>query len=526
VKIGATQEPILKIKSDHYRQWRISEIYGGFTEVAKNASGAIIPPFNQWSEKERVPLHRQVYQRIKTAILDGGIAPGARLPSARTLACDAGVSRNTIEIAFAQLEAEGFIERRVGAGSFVAASMPDFVEKRLQARATKVSTHSANNSLSQRGRRIKAAAKTDPTATLTFAPCMPSIDAFPLKTWNRLTARRARLAGRDLLGNGDPAGYRPLREAVAEYLSGARGVRCDWRQVVILSGTQHALNLATQLLLDPDEQAWIEEPGYLGARAALLESGARIVPVPVDAQGLDVERGIQLAPAARLAYVTPSHQYPLGVTMSLARRLALLAWAEAASAWIFEDDYDSEFRYTGRPLAAVQGLDPAERVIYAGSFNKVMFPSLRLAYVVAPAPLVDAFIAARTLADGSAPTLAQTVMTDFITEGHFSSHLRQMRALYHERRNILLDSVTRALTGTVRIEAAEAGMHVAGLIDKGTDDRKISTQAAAQKFHVPPLSRYYFLDRHKQPGLILNFAGTSPEIIRGAVRTLAAIFRG
>lgn len=493
--------------------------------MAKNASGAIIPPFDQLSDKARVPLHRQVYQRIKNAILDGSLAPGARLPSARTLASDAGVSRNTIEIAFAQLEAEGFVERRVGAGSFIAASMPDFVGKRFQGRAAKTSTNSANNSLSERGRRIKAAAEIDPTATLAFAPCMPSLDAFPLQTWNRLTARRARLAGRDLLGNGDPAGYRPLREAVADYLSVARGVKCDWRQVVILSGTQQALNLATQLLLDTDEQAWIEEPGYLGARAALQDAGARIVPVPVDAQGLNVERGVKLAPAARFAYVTPSHQYPLGVTMSLARRLALLAWAESTGAWVFEDDYDSEFRYTGRPLAAVQGLDSAGRVVYAGSFNKVMFPSLRLAYIVAPAPLVDAFIAARTLADGSAPTLVQTVMTDFIAEGHFSSHLRQMRALYHERRDILLDSAARSLAGSLRVEAAEAGMHVAGLIDKGADDRKISAQAAARKFHVPPLSRYYFLDRHTQPGLILNFAGTPPEIIRSTVRTLATIFQ-
>ncbi|MEW6737896.1 MAG: PLP-dependent aminotransferase family protein [Acidobacteriota bacterium] len=491
--------------------------------MAKNASGAIIPPFNQLSGKVRVPLHRQVYQRIKYAILDGNLAPGVRLPSARTLARDASVSRNTIEIAFAQLEAEGFVERRVGAGSFVAAEMPDFVEKPSQTRTTKISTNNVSNSLSERGRRIKAAAETDPTATLAFAPCMPSLDAFPLQTWNRLTARRARLVGRDLLGNGDPAGYRPLREAITDYLSTSRGVKSDWRQVVVLSSTQQALNLASQLLLDVGEEAWIEEPGYLGARAALKDAEARIVPVPVDAQGLNVELGIKLAPAARFAYITPSHQYPLGVTMGLARRLALLAWAESANAWIFEDDYDSEFRYTGRPLAAVQGLDSAGRVIYAGSFNKVMFPSLRLAYIVVPSPLVDAFIAARTLVDGAPPTLVQTVMTDFIAEGHFSSHLRQMRMLYHERRDILLDSVTNELTDNLRIETAEAGMHITGLTAKEVDDEKISKQAAASKFHIPPLSRYYFLDCHKQAGLILNFAGVTPELIRSTIHTLATI---
>jgi len=479
--------------------------------MAKKAAGAIIPPFDQLSGKVRVPLHRQVYQRLKNAILGGSLAPGVRLPSARTLAGDSDVSRNTVEIAFAELEAEGFVERRVGAGSFVAAAMPDFVGKPLHARTAKTSTNRVNHSLSERGRRIKAAAEIDPTATLAFAPCMPSLEAFPLQTWNRLTARRARLAGRDLLGNGDPAGYRPLREAVADYLSTARGVKCNWQQVVILSRTQQALNLSSRLLLDEGEQAWIEEPGYLGARAALQNAGACIIPVPVDEQGLNVERGIKLAPAARLAYITPSHQYPLGVTMSLTRRLALLAWAKSAGAWIFEDDYDSEFRYTNRPLAAVQGLDSAGRVIYAGTFNKVMFPSLRLAYIVVPPHLVDAFIAARALADGSAPTLAQIVMTDFIAEGHFSSHLRQMRALYHERRDILLDAVARELAGSLRVEAAA--------------DQKISTQAAARKFHIPPLSRYYLRNRRAQPGLILNYAGTPPKIIRRTVRTLATIFQ-
>ncbi|MBA3832190.1 MAG: PLP-dependent aminotransferase family protein [Chthoniobacterales bacterium] len=491
--------------------------------MAKHNSGAIIQPFRQVTGTVRVPLHRQVYQRIKNAILDGALAPGVRLPSARVLASDARVSRNTTEIAFAQLEAEGLIERRVGAGSFVAAAMPEFVGKVNGARASRRPASGNHNSLSTRGRRITAAAKTDPTVTLAFAPCMPSLDAFPLQTWNRLTARRARLAGRALLGNGDPRGYPPLREAVAHYLNTARGVQCDAEQVVILSGTQQALNLTTRLLLDADEPAWIEEPGYLGARAALQNAGARIVPVPVDEHGLNVERQIKLAPSARLAYITPSHQYPLGVTMSLARRLALLAWAQRESAWIFEDDYDSEFRYDGRPLAAVQGLDSGGRVIYAGSFNKVMFPSLRIAYIVVPPQLVDAFIAARAVTDGAAPALAQIVMTDFIAEGYFSSHLRQMRALYRERRDLLLEAVVCELANSLSVEASEAGMHLAGHIGKAKDDVKISEQAAARNFHLPPLSRYYLVDRRARPGLILNYAGTSPENIRRMVRTLATL---
>ena len=368
-------------------------------------------------------------------------------------------------------------------------------------------------SLSARGRAITAAgACPEPTVPRAFAAGLPALEAFPFDTWSRLVTRRLRRSGRSLLGYGDPAGYGPLREAVAAYLGTARGVTCDARQVIILTSSQQALDLTARLLVDPGDEVWMEEPGYLGGRAALTVAGARIVPVPVDENGLDVARGEALAPLARLAYVTPSHQYPLGVTLSLERRLALLAWAERAGSFLVEDDYDSEFRYTGRPLAAIQGLDSGGRVLYVGTFTKALFPSIRLAYLVAPEDLVDAFVHARTLMDGHTPTLLQAVLADFLAEGHFGVHVRRMRALYHERRDALLEA--GATLGPV-----EAGFHATLHLPEGTDDVAVARRAASRGVEVQPLSRFYAGDE-TTPGLVLGFAGLAPEAIREGMRRL------
>ena len=419
----------------------------------KRAAGAIVPPFTELAGSDANPLFRQIYTRLRDAVLDGTLPGGHRLPSARTLAGDLGVSRNTVEAAFSQLVAEGFVTRRVGAGSYVARAVPEPDRRPRRPRgapnaAARTAVPAPPPALSARGRLLATAgAGVEAASPRVFAPCVPSLEDFPVQTWNRLVARRARRAGHELLSKADPAGYRPLREAVAAHLGAARGVRCEWRQVVVLTSTQQAMDLAARLALDPGDQAWIEDPGYLGARAALRAAGAQTVPVPVDAEGLDVSAGEALAPRARLAYVTPSHQYPLGATLSLARRLQLLNWAGRAGAWILEDDYDSEFRFAGRPLAAVQGLDTEGRVLYAGTFNKVMFPSLRLAYLVVPPALVDAFVAARALSDGCPPALTQAALADFIEQGHFAAHVRRMRAIYQERRDALRESAERHLAG-------------------------------------------------------------------------------
>jgi GntR family transcriptional regulator/MocR family aminotransferase len=327
-----------------------------------------------------------------------------------------------------------------------------------------------------------------------------------------------------LLDVGDPAGHRALREATAGYLGAARGVRCDWRQVLIVSSTQQALDLVARVVLDPGDEAWLEEPGYLGARAALTMAGARIVPVPVDAEGIVVEQGVALAPRARLAYVTPSHQYPLGVTATLARRMALLAWADRAAAWIVEDDYDSEFRYAGRPLASVQGLDRWGRVLYAGTFNKVMFPALRIGYLVVPPDLIEPMTAARAATDGPTATLAQAALADFIDDGHFGAHIRQMRRLYEERRDVLRRELDERMGDVLTVSHADTGLHLTAFLSRGRDDRPLAAAAAAAGLDVPPLSRYY-IGRAGRRGLVLNFGGAGPAEIAAGVRALAGAAR-
>jgi GntR family transcriptional regulator/MocR family aminotransferase len=491
----------------------------------KNRTGALLPSLQDASDAERAPLHRQVYARIRSAILSGTFAPGARLPSSRTLAMDLGLSRITVESAFSQLDAEGFVVRKVGAGSYVAPSLPDVVRPPRSAQRSTRSEIPARGSrgagvLSARGRAIAGAApEAEPVGVKVFQPCMPALDAFPQATWARLLSRRAR-HGHELLAYGEAAGYRPLRQAVAAYLRSARGVRCEWEQVVITTGAQQGLELASRLLIDPGDDVWHEEPGYIGARGVFLTAGANAVPVRVDADGLDVDAGIEAAPDARLAYVTPSHQFPLGATMSLARRLSLLAWADRANAWILEDDYDSEFRYAGRPFAAVQGLDTADRVIYVGTFNKVMFPSLRLAYVVTPPDLVDAMIAARALGDGHPPVQSQAALTDFIGDGHFGAHVRQMRALYEERRDALVGAL-RSSFDEERIGPVDAGMHLTVSLPRGTDDRAIAARAEQAGLGVDSLSRHY-LGRSAR-GMLLGFTGSPPAEMRRGVRTLAGL---
>ena len=484
----------------------------------KQPAGALLPnlegPFEAGA-----PLHLQIYRRIRGAVLGGVLPLGSRLPSTRTLAADLGVSRNTAEEAFSQLEAEGYLVRRVGDGSYVA--LPDSPARPAPPRTGRGSAP-GGRALSRRGQTIAAAsACVEPTVPRPFAAGLPALDAFPFEVWSRLLTRRLRRSGRELLGYGDPAGYGPLREAIVSYLGTARGVTCSPRQVIVLTSSQQALDLAARLLVDPGDEVWMEEPGYLGARSALTAAGARIVPVPVDENGLDVARGEALAPGARLAYVTPSHQYPIGVTLSLERRLALLAWAERAGSWIVEDDYDSEFRYTGRPLAAIQGLDSGGRVLYVGTFTKALFPGLRLAYLVAPEDLVDAFVHARTLMDGHTPTLLQAVLADFLSEGHFGAHVRRMRALYHERRDALLEA-SEELGGRAVLGPVEAGFHATLHLPEGTDDRAVARCAAAQGIEVQPLSSFH-VGNVVKPGLVLGFAGLSPEAIRKGMKTLVKV---
>ncbi len=417
------------------------------------------------------PLHRQIYFAIRQAILGGALRPGARLPATRALARQLAVSRNTVMSAFEQLHAEGYVDGRVGAGSFVSRRLPAAVlgarGKARPASAPPV----ARPGPSARGAALSAL-RSGRSQAWPFAPGVPELEQFPFDDWARLLARRWRRPRRAFLVGGDPAGYRPLCQAIADYLASARAVSCRPEQVIVVSGTQQALDLAARVLINPGDPVWIEEPGYPPTRAVLLAAGARPVPVAVDEEGLSVARGRALEPAARLISVSPSHQFPLGITMSLKRRLELLDQARAAGGFVLEDDYDSEYRYAGRPLAALQGLDRDGRVIYVGTMSKVMFPGLRVGYMVVPEQLIEAFLAVRALVDAHPSSIAQAALVDFIGEGHLAAHIRRMRALYGERQAALIAAVRGRLGERLALAPSAAGMHLVGHLGPAADDAR------------------------------------------------------
>jgi GntR family transcriptional regulator / MocR family aminotransferase len=469
------------------------------------------------------PLHHQLYDGLRTAILSGRLAAGARLPSTRALADELDVSRNTVLDAYAQLLAEGYAEGKVGSGTYVSRALPDDL-LHVHADRFALPATSERRGPSRRGALLAAT----PVSTAreygrprAFGPGLAAFDTFPFEIWARLMLRRWRRPPPELLSYGDPAGYRPLREAIAAYLNAARGVRCTAEQVIVVAGSQQGLDLAARVLLDPGDPAWIEDPGYMGARGALGSAGARLVPVPVDAEGIDVAAGVERCAEARMAYVTPSHQFPLGVTMSLPRRLALLEWARRAGAWLLEDDYDSEYRYAGRPLPALQGLDGEGRTVYLGTFSKVLFPSLRLGYMVVPSDLLDAFVSARALADRHGPSVEQATLADFIVEGHFARHIRRTRALYAARRAALMEAARHELAGLLDLAASDAGMHLVGWLPTGVDDRVASRRAAARGVDAPPLSAYA-IGPLARGGLLLGYAAVDEREIREGVERLAA----
>ena len=321
---------------------------------------------------------------------------------------------------------------------------------------------------------------------------------------------------------GDPMGSKDLRQAVAAYVRTARGVRCESEQVLIVSGSQQALQITSRVLLDPGDHIWMEEPGYRFARYVFDLNGLKIVPVPVDDDGLKVAAGIKKCRNARAVLITPSHQYPLGVTMGASRRLQLLEWAHQSGAWIIEDDYDSEYRYDSMPIASLQGLDPYSRVVYIGTFSKVMFPSLRLGYLIVPPDLVERFLAVRFTADISPPTFLQGVMAEFICEGHFSRHIRRMRSLYHGRRSALLESLKTELGVAINVAGEQAGMHLSVTLPKGFHDREIAERASRQKLWLTPLSIYY-QQSPVQQGFVLGFSNVPAEEMSRAVRRLRSV---
>ncbi|RDD63223.1 PLP-dependent aminotransferase family protein [Ferruginivarius sediminum] len=468
------------------------------------------------------PLHRQLYRQLREAMLAGRLAPGARLPSSRALARELGCARNTVLSAFDQLFAEGYLDGRSGSGTYVSRVLPEGL---LPKEASPAESEDAGRRvLSHRGRTLAALFPVRGERPSAFEPGVPDTTLFPFELWRRLLTRPWRGDTGALTRHGDAGGYRPLRQAIADYLRGARGLDCDWRQVFVTSGAQQALDIVARLLLDPGEAAWVEEPGYGGLRGALTAAGARVVPVPLDDEGLDIAAGRKTASDARLAVVSPSHQYPMGTVMSLPRRLQLLDWARAADAWIVEDDYDSEYRYAGPPLAALQSLDRGGRVIYLGTFSKVLFPGLRIGYLVVPDDLVEPLARARRALDDHPGIVAQPALAAFIAEGHFAAHLRRMRRLYKARQDALVGAAEQELAGLLEVAPDAAGMHLVAALAPALAARMNDWQAAARALDAgvtaPALADYHFATPYRQ-GLLLGYAGVPESEIAPAVRRLA-----
>ena len=446
---------------------------------------------------------------LRAAILDGGIKAGTRLPSTRALATELGISRTTIADVFAQLVADGLLVARHGSGTFVAAS-DDVVAP--------APPPTAWERASQRGRLFARRTPDDDLQgrlSLPFQPGVPSYEDFPFDTYGRIAARILRRPKPELLGYGESAGYAPLREAIAADLR-ARGERCRDEQIVVVGGTSQALDLIARLTLDQGDAVWLEDPSSLYVRGTFVSAGARVVPIPVDAHGIDVAAGTACAPEARLAFVTSAHQWPTGVTLGPERRTALLAWARAADAWIVEDEYDGVFRYDGTSPPSLRALDDADRVIATGTFSLTTFPAIRLGFIVAPLVLVDAFVAAKAKTDRQASLLEQAILAEFIHDGHFGRYRAKMRDVYAGRLARLLAFFERC--GSPQISPPASGLHVILQLPVGTDDRALSAAAHAAGIPAPALSPHYLAAEPKS-GLILGFgAGSCEQMARAAER--------
>ncbi|AGK46934.1 aminotransferase class I and II family protein [Burkholderia thailandensis MSMB121] len=474
-------------------------------------------------------LSRQLAQALRDAVRDGEVEPGDALPSTRFLAASLRIARGTVVDAYEQLIAEGFLESQGGVGTRVAHALAEPPHSRIAREAPRAArrreTSAARSALPQPAAAYaRVAREFESLPPVPFAISVPVGATAPDDVWRRLGNRLRAKGAAAPMGYAEPQGVLPLREAIADYVRKSRSVHCEPDQIIVTSGTQQGLFLACQVLLGAHDRAWVENPAYRGITAILECAGRRdaMVRVPVDAEGIDVDAGIRLARDARAAFVTPSHQYPLGMPMSMARRSALLAWARTDGAWVIEDDYDSELRFGGYPFPSLQGLDP-DRVVYLGTFSKILFPSLRLGYLVAPDELVDAFRGARVLMDRHAPTADQHVLAAFIADGHFDRHIRRVRGVYAEHRAQLIDTVGRLLPDDLAwLQPGDQGMHAVLWLAAGVDDLRVAAMAAQAGVAVRAVSPM-FAPGTARPGLVLGFGGFSREQMDAAARRLAEV---
>ncbi len=490
--------------------------------MPKKLDGAILGAV-QIDRDASILLHHQIFSGMRDLILSGSLGSGVRLPSTRVMMQELGVSRNTVRQAYDQLIAEGYLYGRDGSGTFVATDIPDtpfepsdFVQSFVANEGTNVA------SLSERGRKIANRVVLPGFGEARpFAASLPALDQFPSKLWNRVMARQWNRQDLKRQGYGDVAGYRPLREAVATYLGSARGVVCEWKQIVILSGTQQAFDIIANILLDPGDSVWVEEPSFRGIHNILEAAGARPVPVPVDQYGLNVEAGLAQDADARAVIISPSHQYPLGVSMPFPRRLEVLGWASRTNGWVIEDDTDSEFRYAGKTIPALQGIDRHERVVYVGTFSKILSPALRMAYLVVPKGLIDPVTTAIGIVSRGVTTQLQSAMADFMTEGHLATHIRRMRKVCLERQQVLVEAVRRECSDLLEVSPTDTGLHLVGWLPDDVDDVDAYERATKLGIETYPISKYYSSPHNQRGGLMLGFASAPPEEITRGVRILA-----
>lgn len=492
--------------------------------MVKYSGGALLPTLGI-DRDSSTPIAAQLTSAIRDAILSGALAAGQRLPSSRTLARDQNVSRTTAIAVFDQLTAEGLITSRVGDGAYVSDALTAHRPSMTTAagagdRVLPQPAHLARVTQGASGQYLTRLVH--PVQPRAFVTGTPAYEAFPVALWARLTARYWRESRGLVLGYPEPSGLMALRKALSAHLRANRGVVCEPEEIFIVNGAQEAFNRIGSILLNPGDPVWFENPGAIGARNSLISCGARLVSVPIDREGIDVAAGLRAAPDFRLAFVTPSHQHPTGVTMSLERRFELLNAADQAGAWIVEDDYDGEFFYTGRPLPTLKSVDKAGRVIYVGTFSKSLFPALRLGFLVAPPGLAEVFdrIAGATLQ--GAPSNQQAVVASFIEEGHFASHIRRMRKLYSERQEVLLDCAGQRLSGLLDVVRSESGIQTVGTLVGPLDEQEVTEAAAARGVIVAPINRFC-LEPVAMKGLALGFSACPPREIRAGVTILAEV---
>ena len=467
------------------------------------------------------PLRQRVYEQLRDAIVLGTLKPGTRLPPSREHARLLGVSRNTVLWAVQRLQFEGYLNARVGDGTYVSQQARGFAAARPARRAPQPPCEA---DLSRRGRRVAQSEVTwgpRPQQASAFRIGAPALEAFPFATWERLarqTPKPVRLAA----ANYQPAaGHPPLRAAIAGFLAVSRGIACTPEQVLVTSGSQQAIDLIGRLLLDEGDEVLVEDPGYLGIRANLVAQGALVRGVPVDAEGMVLGPAARRHPKARLAIVTPTHQFPLGVTMSLARRLELIDWARTQRGWVVEDDYDGEFQYTERGVPALSSIDRSGRVLYVGTFSKILHPGMRLGYLVLPPALVDAFHRAKAIVDRHSAGESQDVLARFITEGHLVKHLRRMRELYRERQQVLIDALADASGGALQLAPSSTGMHLALEAAPGVTDLDLTRRARSVGVEIAPLS--VFCLQSARQGWLFGYAGFDAATLRAAAHKVARI---